>query len=201
MPERPKGPGLGPGGLVPARVRNPSPAGEIMKFIIVSDLHGRLVRLNGVILNAGDLVPYDAYGKKAEEIYRKVFSLVDGEMFFVMGNVDKEEAGKVATEFPNIHLLDNEVVDINGVKVFGLDLARYDPKESFDILLIHYPPYGYCDINRDGVHIGEPFVLELIKKYKPAYCICGHVHEAEGKCKIENTLVINTAKKVQEIEL
>ncbi len=201
MPERPKGPGLGPGGLVPAWVQIPSPAGGVMRFTIVSDLHGELVKLKGVVLNAGDMVPYDAYGKKAEEIYRKLFSLVDGEMFFVMGNVDKEEAGKVATEFPNVHLLDNEVVDINGVRVFGLNLSRYDPRENFDILLTHYPPYGYCDTNRYGQHIGEPFVLDLIRKYRPKVCVCGHVHGAAGTCRFEDTLLINTAKKVQEIEL
>ncbi len=175
--------------------------GGKMKFTIVSDLHGNLVKLRGVILNAGDMIPYDAYGKKAEEIYRKLFSLVEGEMYFVMGNVDKEEAGKVATEFSNIHLIDNEVIEINGIRVFGLNLSRYDPKESFDILLTHYPPYGYCDVNRFGQHIGEPFVLELIKKYRPKYCICGHVHEAAGKCKLDDTILINTAKRVQEIEV
>ena len=172
-----------------------------MKFTIVSDLHGDIRKLRGIILNAGDMIPYDAYGKKAEEIYRKLFSLVEGEMYFVMGNVDKEEAGKVATEFTNIHLIDNEVIDINGIKVFGLNLSRYDPKESFDILLTHYPPYGLCDVNRFGQNIGEPFVLDLIRKYEPKFCICGHVHEATGKCKIGKTTVINTAKKIQVIEI
>ena len=172
-----------------------------MKFTIVSDLHGRIIKLKGIILNAGDMIPYGVYGKEAREIYERIFSLVDGEMYFVMGNVDQPVAAEVASEFENIHFLDNEIVDINGVKVFGLNYGDYDPNEKFDILLTHYPPLGYCDVSVFGRHSGSDFVLKLIQRYKPNYCVCGHIHEAYGKCRIGNTIVINTAKHVGEIEI
>ena len=31
----------------------------------------------------------------------------------------------------------------------------------------------------------------VIKKYKPALLVCGHMHENQGKCKINATLVVN----------
>ena len=171
-----------------------------MKLTIISDLHGKLIKLNGIILNAGDFLPYGAYGKEAKEIYKKIFSLVNGEMYFVLGNVDLPIAAEVASEFENIHFLDNEIVDLDGIKLLGIN-TEYDPKEKFDILLVHYPPYGYVDKNMFGEHVGSKFVLNLIKKYQPKYCICGHIHEAFGKAKIGNTIVINTAKHLGEIEI
>ena len=151
-------------------------------------------------MNAGDFLPYGVYGKEAEEIYRKVFSLVDGEMYFVLGNVDEPIAAKVAAEFENIHFLDNEIVDVDGIKLLGIN-TEYDPKEDFDILLVHYPPYGFVDKSVFGEHMGSKFVLNLIKRYQPRYCICGHIHEAYGRTKIGKTIAINTAKHVGEIEI
>jgi Icc-related predicted phosphoesterase len=59
------------------------------------------------------------------------------------------------------------------------------------ILITHNPPYGYLDKAYTGKHVGSKILLNAIKKYKPKYVFCGHIHEAKGKAKIGNTFVYN----------
>lgn len=65
-------------------------------------------------------------------------------------------------------------------------------KESPDsILITHNPPYGYVDKAYTGKHVGSKILLNAIKKYKPKYVFCGHIHEARGKAKIGKTQIYN----------
>ncbi len=61
-------------------------------------------------------------------------------------------------------------------------------------------PYGILDkVNGKfgapkiwwGKHAGSKMILEYIKRYKPKYVFCGHIHEAVGKAKIGKTEVYN----------
>jgi len=67
-----------------------------------------------------------------------------------------------------------------------------------DILLCHQPPYRVLDKKGpggpkdwEGKHAGSKVVLDYIKKERPRYVLCGHMHEAKGKEKIGNTEVFN----------
>ncbi len=69
------------------------------------------------------------------------------------------------------------------------------------IFLVHNPPYNTkLDIITDeeahekarGEHYGELLTKQLIKKYKPILCICGHMHECQGIDKIGKTPIVNT---------
>jgi len=70
---------------------------------------------------------------------------------------------------------------------------------KLDILVCHQPPYGYLDTVSNpnapkhwkGKHAGSKVILDYIKKQKPKYVFCGHIHEGEGKTRIGNTLVYN----------
>jgi Icc-related predicted phosphoesterase len=55
------------------------------------------------------------------------------------------------------------------------------PKDRhIDILLSHDAPYGCSDQCFESMtpndHIGSYVIRETIKKYKPTYCIHGHLH-------------------------
>ena len=71
--------------------------------------------------------------------------------------------------------------------------------KNVDILVCHQPPYGYLDKTNNpsapkewkGKHAGSKIILSYIKKYKPRYVFCGHIHEAEGKVNIGKTKVYN----------
>ncbi len=70
---------------------------------------------------------------------------------------------------------------------------------KIDILVCHQPPYGILDkVNFPGApkhyqgkHAGSKAILDYIKKYQPRYVFCGHIHEGEGKAKIEKAEVYN----------
>jgi len=78
----------------------------------------------------------------------------------------------------------------NILKQFGYDL---------DVLLCHQPPYRVLDkvTNKSvpehwkGKHAGSKAILTYVKKYKPSYVICGHIHEGVGEKNIGETKIIN----------
>jgi len=78
-------------------------------------------------------------------------------------------------------------------------LFRVDNKD-LDILLAHYPPYGYFDVvdykggynPMNGKHVGFKPYTDFIKKYHPRVFVCGHMHEYQGIKKIGKTLVVAT---------
>jgi len=67
------------------------------------------------------------------------------------------------------------------------------------ILISHAPPFGYLDqLNFKGIskelkgkHVGSKILLKAIKKHKPKYVFCGHIHEAKGKKRVGKTIVYN----------
>ena len=77
-------------------------------------------------------------------------------------------------------------------------------KPPIDILLTHYPPYNYFDKVKykkynpmNNKHIGFKPYNQFIKKHKPKLMICGHMHEYQGKKKLNNTLIISTGSAQQ----
>lgn len=50
--------------------------------------------------------------------------------------------------------------------------------EDPDIIALHTPPYGLCDIMYDGSHSGSPAAARLVAEKKPEVVLCGHIHEA-----------------------
>ncbi len=70
---------------------------------------------------------------------------------------------------------------------------------NLDILLAHYPPYGYFDKvdypgenPMNGKHVGFKPYTKYIKKFKPKLFICGHMHEYQGVKKLDDTLILTT---------
>jgi len=71
--------------------------------------------------------------------------------------------------------------------------------KNLDVLICHQPPYGYLDKTNHpsapkewkSKHAGSKVILNYIKKYKPKYVFCGHIHEGEGKTKIGKTEIYN----------
>ena len=69
------------------------------------------------------------------------------------------------------------------------------------IFVTHNVPYN-CKLDKirdknaptivQGKHYGSKLIRRIINKYQPVICVCGHIHENQGRCKIGKTLVINT---------
>ena len=70
---------------------------------------------------------------------------------------------------------------------------------KLDILVCHQPPYGILDKvsfkaapkNWQGKSAGSLVILNYIKKNKPRFVFCGHIHEGEGFKKFEGSEIYN----------
>ena len=66
------------------------------------------------------------------------------------------------------------------------------------ILVVHNPPFSErLDKVFTGEHIGSHAIRELIEKYNPTYCVCGHVHESQGIETIGATKCVNSGASKQ----
>ncbi len=71
--------------------------------------------------------------------------------------------------------------------------------KQLDILVCHQPPYGILDKvtakfapkHTQGKHAGSKLILDYIKRHKPRYVFCGHIHEGKGEAKIGRTEIYN----------
>lgn len=61
------------------------------------------------------------------------------------------------------------------------------------ILVTHGPPEGILDRVANGLHAGSTSIFNLVKDKKPLFHIFGHIHEAFGNAKIDNTICCNVS--------
>ena len=73
-------------------------------------------------------------------------------------------------------------------------LNKLSKKERQNLVFVfHYPPKGVFDIIKskgnpmDGKSAGISFFNEAIKKYKPKFVLCGHMHEYKGMKNVPGT--------------
>ena len=60
-----------------------------------------------------------------------------------------------------------------------------------NVLMTHGPVLGIHDSVINGEHVGCRDLLEKVKEIKPAFHVCGHIHEGWGKAKKGVTSFIN----------
>ena len=190
-----------------------------MKILVISDQESKSLwdhyeksKLEGIdlILSCGDLSPkylsFLATFSKAPVLY-------------IHGNHD---GCYQQTPPEGCTCIDDDIFVYQGVRILGLGGSmKYKPgpyqfseagmkarivrmsfkilkNRGFDILLTHAPAAGIHDMD-DMAHKGFECFVELIKKYKPAYFIHGHVHMSYGRFpreeKFENTVVVNAFEK------
>lgn len=127
---------------------------------------------------------------------------------------------QVATATNYTLLIDQETT-IDGVKFYGCPWTRKfynwqfmienDPQAvaiydkiplDTDVLVVHGPPYGILDgVTRLGMGgetetelTGCKVILDYVKKIKPKFYICGHIHDQYGIHKMDcGTTVINAS--------
>lgn len=109
--------------------------------------------------------------------------------------------------------LQDSATEIEGIKIYGspwqpwfydwaFNLQRgAEIKEKWDmipdgidILVTHGPPAGYGDIVPGGEKVGCVDLMDAIKRVKPKYHICGHIHHSYGVYETEvGTKIINAS--------
>lgn len=76
----------------------------------------------------------------------------------------------------------------------GEEIRRHWAKiPDCDILVTHGPPYGVCDKNLEGEHVGCADLRNVILRKRPKIHVCGHIHEGYGTALLGRTTVINAS--------
>ena len=149
------------------------------------------------------------------------------------GNHDKGMDSKTnqvkVTEVTNATVLRGEMVEVMGLRVFGLphtldlplgremsafgcgteeemkERAGGIPSANVDILVSHSPPWGIGDTNRTGKHCGSQGLREVVLNADqlPKLWAFGHVHESGGntyRAKGTKTILMNAASFLRSEE-
>lgn len=182
-----------------------------MRAVVIADTHNQhsLIKLpkGDMLIHAGDAC---GFGNAAE--LSKFATWFRQQQFkhkiFVAGNHDREceRLGVTGTQDlfgPEVHYLQDTMVDIEGYKIYGtpwqppfcnwafnleeekMALAFDLIPEYLDILITHGPPKGVGD-KISGENIGSRALLaKLIRldlQARPAFHVFGHCHNGYGVC-------------------
>jgi Icc-related predicted phosphoesterase len=194
-----------------------------VKICCVSDLHGHLPDIPDadLLLIGGDIVPLRHNFKMCRDWFdgkfRDWLTPISARMSVVAvaGNHDFifQHAPEMVPELPWIYLQDSGT-EVGGYKVWGSPWQRWwggwafnlqEPElcekwalipDGIDILLLHSPPYGHCDLSFDRhQNLGSPGLARRIKEVDPLLAVFGHIHVGYGTSVDEQgTVYINAAQ-------
>ena len=183
-----------------------------MRILLAADIHGSpraatVIQKNvakispDVFIACGDITDFGPVSF-AEELLGNM----PVKTFAVPGNCDPREIMKKLDEMGvNLH---GKKERFNGLTFVGLGGSNPTPfRTPFEIseeeisrileiamepravLVSHPPPFGFCDVTRNGLHVGSRAVKAIMDKYQPKLVLTGHIHEARGIFKGPTTVV------------
>jgi Icc-related predicted phosphoesterase len=192
-----------------------------MKIIAFGDIHehaenvGRIVGIADAdcVIVTGDLTNF-AGASKAKKII-ELISSYNRRIYAQLGNLDQREVNYYL-ETLGINLHANGFVITKEIGIFGVGGSNPTPFNTpteyteqqikkfmqkgyekvkdlpLKILVSHTPPYNTTvDIVGGSTHVGSTAVREFIETYQVQLCLTGHIHEAVGKDKIGETMIVN----------
>ncbi len=192
-----------------------------MKIVLISDTHGLHHQLeipqSDILIHTGDI---SNKGSLAEiQDFLEWFALQpQAHKIFIAGNHDfyleKLSASSLAELIPkNIHYLHNELLEIEGLKIWGSPVSPIPRKRwafnrlrgediqkcwdlipsNLDILLVHGPAFGILDQMINKELIGCKNLRQTILQKKPKVFVFGHIHESRGQTTIADIHCINAS--------
>jgi len=185
-----------------------------MRILHISDTHSfhNLLKVPydiDMIIHSGDCSnPKDPYNNEPEvRDFIDWFKMIPVKYkIYVAGNHDTSIEKKLVTkknfEDAGIIYLENESVEIEGIKFFGSphtpqfsqwafmkDRAKLERfwrmaiPEDTDVIITHGPPKGVLDKsydrNNDMESCGDKSLLNRVLEIQPAYCLFGHIHNCK----------------------
>lgn len=191
-----------------------------MRILAFTDIHGTYSKAEeimrkepaDVVIIGGDLTTVGSV-REAEEALKR-FQSVNEKLLCVAGNMDIPAHDDLFVRMGVSMNARGKIIDEVGF--FGVSAGPISPlrtpyeiseeeiarraRDGYEdvkdcrvkIFVPHPPPYGTkVDIVHAGFHAGSTAVREFIEQYKPDVVICGHIHEARGQDKIEDTIIVN----------
>lgn len=192
-----------------------------MHFLAISDTRGKHRLLKNlpaadVIIHARDMNK-DGLGHSLQD-FLNWFSKLDYQYkIFIAGNHDfyfeQESENYLKKIIPsNLIYLNDSGITINGINIWGSPITPWHFELAFnrkrgweinkhwklipkntDILITHGPALGILDHIGTAEQVGCRDLLRNIKRIKPKFHICGHVHEAYGVETEFDTTFINAS--------
>ena len=125
---------------------------------------------------------------------------------YVAGNhdtsIEKGLVKKVDFTDNDIHYLENETIDVDGIKIFGSPFTptfgnwafnkdrnklekmwRNVIDEDIDIVIVHGPPRGMLDSSYDRAnlmeHCGDKSLMNRVMEVNPKLMLFGHIHNCK----------------------
>jgi Icc-related predicted phosphoesterase len=172
--------------------------------LIEDDLAGGDLLIHaGDIMNSGydfhDITDFGGWYNEINNYTNKVFIAGNHDRKF---QNDPDFCRGILTNYKTIDYLEDEWMDIDGVKLYGspwqpefynwaFNLPRNGEElkskwdaipNDTDILITHGPAFGYLDDveGRRGQHLGCELLTKRIKEIKPKIHVCGHIHSGYG---------------------
>jgi len=188
-----------------------------MRIVHLSDTHSKHHLLKNlpkadIIIHSGD-VSFSGSENEVMEFIEWFGKLPYKYKIFVAGNHDDCLFGANIEGIPeNCFYLCNSGVTIEGIKFYGVPLfmeniikGNYDNTIqqipiNTDILITHQPPYCILDYSAN-INYGDRILLQTVLKIQPKYHLFGHIHDAYGIEKIDNTTFVNAAILNEHYEL
>ena len=199
-----------------------------MRVACIADLHGQIptdVAPCDVLLIAGDLGPDDPRDAGAwlnDELAPWLRRQPAREIVAVAGNHDHLAVDSPASlrSLP-WRFLEHETANVAGLRVAGsawsptfgvwplqaddheLDALWRTIPDDAQIVLVHGPPFGHCDLTERGVHGGSRTLLRRLLELPELRLVCtGHIHEGYGTTTLTTgALVVNASLVDARLEL
>lgn len=204
-----------------------------MKILHISDLHGRHLEVFEWILYNIDSADYDVVvasgdlweGTSINPVndWIEFQKTIGTPIIVIQGNHDYFD-NTVFDNTPDIHLLHNESVEIDGVKFFGTpytvsfcgwnwmnsEESLYEMwhnliPDNIDVLISHGPPHGHCDNcnqhvhgNDENSHLGSKALYAIIFEKSPKIVLCGHIHSSDRESVMTNGVKIYNGSCLDE---
>lgn len=187
-----------------------------MRIYAVADTHGRPARFAMIRRRAESLgadllvVAGDVAGRFSENRSLEALSDMPVPVLAVRGNSDRPHMTHAASARENITWLHLNRVEVGGLVFSGISgtfLLPFDSRlcfaekrlvartgdcfEGISVLVAHPPPRGVLDRVFGRLHAGSTGLRKIVTRHRIPLLICGHLHEAPGVERLEETLVVN----------
>jgi Icc-related predicted phosphoesterase len=188
-----------------------------MKILAFTDSHGSNSALSKIkksalknkvdlIVCAGDISIFE---QGIEKIVEKIDSFNIPVLLIHGNHEDEEMMDHIVKQSKNITFLHKKMIKKDSVIFLGYGGGGFSvtdkefekvsesweskiSKDSKVILVTHQPPFKAVDEVLLDEHAGSKSIAKFIKKIKPEFCFCGHLHENfEKEEKIGKTRVVN----------
>jgi len=191
-----------------------------MIIYALSDMHGRLpdVPECDICIIGGDICPVENHklsyqAEWLDTTFRAWLKKIPAKHIVgVAGNHDiifEDAPERIPKNLPWTYLLD-EMVEIEGVKIYGTPYQRYFNGWPFmkteeelevlwkdmpvcDIVVCHGPPFEAGDYVAFAGPQGSTVLARKLQELNIPWCITGHIHEGFGIHQLGNTKVANVA--------